>query len=187
MTWPAGRSRDGGIDEIPLPDTTPGHLWLCGKHAIGPDPAGAIARTRSPAATVVCLVERHEIADRYPDYVAWLDDPATDTVWWPIPDMHAPAVAEMAARTNDLATRLIDGKTLIVHCGAGFGRAGTTAACVLVQLGMAADQAVSLVGQSRPLAGPEVGTQMALVNDLDHLLDGGPMARRERLRSGGGG
>ena len=31
---------DGGIHEIPLPPTAAGRLWLCGKHAIGPDPEG---------------------------------------------------------------------------------------------------------------------------------------------------
>ena len=42
----AGRSSylDGGIHEIPLPPPTPGRLWLCGKHAIGPDPEGLMGR-----------------------------------------------------------------------------------------------------------------------------------------------
>ncbi len=44
---------DGGIDEIPLPATASGRLWLCGKHAIGPDPEGLMARVGADG--VVCL------------------------------------------------------------------------------------------------------------------------------------
>ena len=39
MPWPSHRSLDGGIDQIPLPDS-PGELWLCGKHVTGPDAEG---------------------------------------------------------------------------------------------------------------------------------------------------
>ena len=41
--WLNERSRNGSVDEIPLPGTA-GRLWLCGKHFIGPDPEGAVAR-----------------------------------------------------------------------------------------------------------------------------------------------
>ena len=34
-TWPDERSRNGGVDEIPIPGE--GRLWLCGKHFVGPD------------------------------------------------------------------------------------------------------------------------------------------------------
>jgi len=44
---------DGGIHEIPLPPPARGRLWLCGKHAIGPDPDALMARVG--ADTVVCL------------------------------------------------------------------------------------------------------------------------------------
>src|SRR4051812_34978140 len=67
--WWSGRSRDGGIDEIPLPGV-PGRMWLCGKHAIGPDPEALLGRVG--ATSVVCLTEVAEFVDRYPAYVAWL-------------------------------------------------------------------------------------------------------------------
>jgi hypothetical protein len=48
VTEPPGNARrglnlDGGIHEIPLPPPAAGRLWLCGKHAIGPDPEGLLA------------------------------------------------------------------------------------------------------------------------------------------------
>ena len=90
MPWPSHRSIDGGIDRIPLPDS-PGELWLCGKHVTGPDAEAAMARVG--ATTIVCLNERHELEERYPDYVAWLVAHRGDrAVWFPIPDLHAPPV-----------------------------------------------------------------------------------------------
>ena len=69
------RSRDGGIDRIPLPDDVPGALWLCGKHHIADDVDAVVERTG--ATTVVCLTRRDELADRYPRYVTWLEGRAS--------------------------------------------------------------------------------------------------------------
>ncbi|HEY5664040.1 MAG TPA: hypothetical protein VIS05_08395 [Ilumatobacter sp.] len=159
LGWLSPRQRDGGIDRVPLPAATPGELWLCGKHAIAPLAAtpDAIGWT-----TVVCLVERHELTPRYPHYVAWLDAGGDRVLWWPIPDLHAPALPAMAAFVEDLVGRLRAGASLLVHCGAGIGRAGTTAVCVLVRLGLGLADAEHTVGAARPMAGPEVGAQREL-------------------------
>lgn len=158
MSWPRGRSLDGGVDEIPLGNAVPGRLFLCGKHAVGPDAAGLLDRIGATA--VVCLNERYELEDRYPDFVAWLQDnqPAR-AVHHPIPDLHAPALDEFAALIEALHTRLDAGETLVVNCGAGIGRTGTVAAGILVRTGMALDDALEVVRSNRPMAGPEVGAQ----------------------------
>ncbi len=105
MEWrPTGRSVDGGVDRIPLP-AVPGSLWLCGKHAVGPDPEAALQRVG--ATTVVCLSERHELADRYPSYVRWLESAGTDrALWYPVPDLDAPGLEDAATLLDDLAARL---------------------------------------------------------------------------------
>lgn len=78
MHWAEERSNHGGVDEIPLPDGGPGHLWLCGKRFIGPDPEAALAHVDGTA--VVCLNEVNEL-DSYPHYVEWLrSQPATRAV-----------------------------------------------------------------------------------------------------------
>jgi hypothetical protein len=156
-TWPDERSRNGGVDEIPIPG--PGRLWLCGKHFVGPDAAGALERTG--AAVVVCLNERDEIGPRYPDYVQWLEDNAsTRAVWFPIPDMLAPKATEVTLLLEDLERRLAAGEGLLVHCGAGVGRAGTVAISLLVRAGASLPDALDIVGSSRPMAGPQTHAQM---------------------------
>jgi len=166
LAWLSRRQRDGSIDRIPLPDGVEGGLWLCGKHAIGPDHHKVIDEVGG-AATVVCLVERHELEDRYPAYLAWLQrSGAADTVWFPIPDLHAPELARVVPFVDDLVARLSNGETLVVHCAAGMGRAGTVAVCVLNRLGVPLDDALDTIAAARPGAGPEVGAQLDLVKEF---------------------
>lgn len=155
---------DGGVHEIPLP-VVAGRLWLCGKHAIAPDPAGLLGRVG--ASTVVCLVENHELADRYPAYLRWLHvaEP-TVAVRFAIHDLSAPPFEAAVPFVEDLVARLHRGDGLVVHCGAGIGRAGTTAAAVLVLLGVPLDDALAHVRAHRPMAGPEVGPQLELLQRL---------------------
>lgn len=161
--WPSERQRDGGIDPIPLPSGVAGQLRLCGKHAIG---ARRFADPAMPWSTVVCLCERHELTDRYPDYVAWLDRSGDHAIWWPIADLHAPDAGVMIPFAVSLARRLRAGQRLLVHCGAGMGRAGTVAVCVLVGLGVTADDAQRILDRARPGAGPEAGPQRRLVDAM---------------------
>jgi protein-tyrosine phosphatase len=135
---------------------------LCGKHVVGPDPEAALARVG--ASTIVCLVERHEVESRYPAYVEWLRSNAGGrAVWHPIHDLHAPAVDAALPFVGGLTERLRAGEHLVVHCGAGIGRAGTVAACVLIAMGAERADALATVAASRPGAGPEVGPQLELV------------------------
>jgi protein-tyrosine phosphatase len=167
--WASERSRNGGVDEIPLPVAAdangPGRLWLCGKHFIGPDPEAALQRVG--ATGVVCLNEAAELTDRYPDYVRWLgaNQPAR-ALWYPIPDLHAPPPEAAVGLLDELQTRLASGQSLLMHCGAGIGRAGTMAAGLLIALGVPLPEAVTHVRACRPMAGPEVGAQTELLQAL---------------------
>lgn len=162
---------DGGIHEIPLSPPALGRLWLCGKHAIGPDPEGLMARVGADG--VVCLNEEHELADRYPDYVAWLRaQPSQRVVWSPTPDLHAPTLEEFTPVLTQLVDRVVAGERWIVHCAAGIGRAGTVAVAVLVSLAAPLDEALDRVRRHRPAAGPEVGAQLELVRRLHEHMAG---------------
>lgn len=157
LDWLTDRQRDGGIDRLRLPTDVPGTLWLCGKHAIS-------TRFGSGAwDTVVCLVERHELDDRYPDYLAWLDAAGDSAIWHEIHDLHAPPAVEMTSLVERIVERLRAGERLVMHCAAGKGRTGTTAACVLIEFGASIDDALQRVAADRPGAGPEVGAQRDLV------------------------
>jgi protein-tyrosine phosphatase len=155
--WLNERSRNGGVDEIPLP-SSPGRLWLCGKHFVGPDVEAALERTG--AASVVCLNEAAELRDRYPAYVAWLTAHAGGrAVWFPIHDLHAPDLDAVRPLLADLGARLARGDGLLLHCGAGVGRAGTIAASLLLRLGLSLEDALASVAAHRPTAGPQTDVQ----------------------------
>jgi protein-tyrosine phosphatase len=169
---PVRWNTDGGIHEIPMPEPVRGRLWLCGKHAIGPDPEGLVQRVG--ADVVVCLNEEHELVDRYPGYVRWLrTQPSDRVIWYPIPDLHAPGREQFTPVLTDIVDRVVAGRRLVVHCGAGVGRAGTTAVAVLVSLAVPLDEALERVRRHRPAAGPEAGAQLELVRELHaHLTSG---------------
>lgn len=170
--WPSGRARHGGVDEVPVPGV-PGRLWLCGKHAVGLDPETLVAEVGEPA-VVVCLTERSELADRYPDYVDWLRrHEGSRTRWFPIPDLHAPPLEDLRPLLEDVAVLLRAGQRVVLHCAAGIGRAGTVAIAVLMTLGVAREEATALVAAHRPMAGPEAGAQRDLLVALEASLGDG--------------
>jgi hypothetical protein len=152
------------VDEIPLPEG-PGRLWLCGKHFVAPDPVAALSACG--ADRVICLCERQELDDRYPRYVAWLAANAGQTaIWFSIPDLHAPSLDQVIPLLVCLRQLVHTGHGLLLHCGAGIGRAGTLAAALLMHMGMGRTQALSIVAEARPLAGPEAGAQADLLKRL---------------------
>ena len=155
---------DGGIHEIPLPSGE-GRLWLCGKHFIGPNVEDVLASCDN--AMAVCLVQEHELHDRYPDYVDWHETHAgTRGIWFPIDDLSYPPLDKCIEFITTLTAHLHAGQSLVVHCAAGIGRAGTTAAALLIMLGMNADDALSHVRDHRPMAGPEAGSQRDFIEEL---------------------
>jgi len=162
--WPSGRSLHGGVDEIPLPEG-PGRLWLSGKHFVGVDPSTAMVECG--AGRLVCLCERHELVARYPDYVSWLEAQVPEAAtWWPIPDLHAPGLKEADALLDALRRMIGEGETILLHCGAGIGRAGTIAAGLLIRMGLDLGDSLAVVSRARPMAGPEVGEQTVLLERL---------------------
>jgi protein-tyrosine phosphatase len=153
-----------------LSRTHRGRLWLCGKHAIGPDPEAALRHLQ--LTTVVCLTQRRELADRFPNYVDWLDaNVGNRAIWFPIHDLSAPDLTTMEPLFDQLVERLDAGEGLLVHCAAGIGRAGTTAVALCMLDGMPQADALRHVRAHRPMAGPEVGTQLELINDLADRLE----------------
>jgi protein-tyrosine phosphatase len=137
-------------------------MWLCGKQYVGPNPDAALAAVNADA--IVCLCERAELAERFPAYVAWLEATTGErAVWFPIPDLHAPDPGAARRLLGLLRQRLAAGDRLVMHCGAGIGRAGTMAAALLITMGVELTAALATVAGSRPMAGPEAGAQMDLL------------------------
>ena len=157
------RHRHGGIDDVPLPEGASGRLWLCGKHFVGPGADDALAQTGASA--IVCLNEGYELFERYPDYVEWLRaNGGQRAIWEPWPDMHAPPLEKFASFLDVLKARLQNDEGLVIHCGAGMGRAGTTATALLMDLGVPLIDAMHMVRTARPGAGPQTSEQDALLH-----------------------
>jgi protein-tyrosine phosphatase len=166
-SWFESRSRHGGVDKIPLPGDV-GGLWLCGKHFIAPDAERAMQHVH--ATVVVCLTQRAELAHRYPQYVEWLQtQPSDRIVWFPIPDLGAPRLEQLVPLLEDLRERVQGGETLLMHCGAGVGRAGTLAAGLLMTLGLGEQEALDVVAKHRPMGGPEAGAQREVLRALGEV------------------
>jgi protein-tyrosine phosphatase len=163
MSWPNDRSRHGSIDEVPIRPLS-GRLWLAGKHFVAPDPDAALDLVG--ASSVVCLCEARELA-RYPGYAPWLQAHAPGrAAWWPIGDLGVPTIERAELLIADLRARLASGAGVIVHCGAGIGRAGTVAIALLLTNGVPLDEAMQIVADARAMAGPQAGTQLALLHEL---------------------
>lgn len=162
-SWRTGRSVDGGVDRVPVPATS-GALWVCGKHHIAPDVEKVMERLSID--TVVCLNQQHELTERYPEYVRWLAQAGETVMWHPVPDLHAPPLDELVHLADEILRRLDLGHGVLVHCGAGIGRAGTVVAAVLMRRGVPLDRAVAAVASARPTAGPEAGAQRDVLEEL---------------------
>lgn len=72
-------------------------------------------------------------------------------------------------RLKPVATRLLneikEGKHLVVHCFAGIGRTGIVTSAILIENGMSAADAMSLITEKRQFKVPETEEQVQFVKD----------------------
>jgi ADP-ribosyl-[dinitrogen reductase] hydrolase len=149
------------IAELPAGRGLIGITFLPGKHQ-----NGMTGRHRRDLATdldtiaawnasaVVTLVEDHEL-ERYrvPSLGEQVRLRHMEWHHWPIPDFHAPDAAFDAGwpdRSAMLRAMLARGGRVLVHCKGGLGRAGSIAARLLVDDGMAPGAAMAAVRAVRP-------------------------------------
>jgi ADP-ribosyl-[dinitrogen reductase] hydrolase len=106
------------------------------------------------AAAVVTLVETRELDMLgVPDLGAQVARRGMAWFHLPIVDMAVPDAAFETRWVHAgaaLRALLVDGRDIVVHCRGGLGRAGTIAARLLVEFGVAPDDAIRIVRRARP-------------------------------------
>jgi ADP-ribosyl-[dinitrogen reductase] hydrolase len=108
------------------------------------------------AAAVLTLVEGHELISLgVPDLGERIVERGLQRHQLPIADLNPPGPtfeAGWPAVAAQLHRLIADGGRVLVHCRGGLGRAGTVAACLLVELGEAPGTAIRRVRAARPHA-----------------------------------
>ncbi|GLC37995.1 Cyclin-dependent kinase inhibitor 3 [Pleodorina starrii] len=154
------------VSWIPPCDTAAGGrlgLTYCpGKHILARDGTrycrdvrADLARLRQVHGThaVVCLLPEAEL--RYlkvRDYGSRVAEHGMEYLQLPIIEMAAPSDMRLAAAAVDWAAAHVQaGRTVVMHCKGGVGRAGLMAACVLLRLGVcgSAAEAIATVRRHR--------------------------------------
>lgn len=157
---------------VELPDGVGGRLFLHSMPGRNEPLGEAFAEARKLGVTrAVRLAPFHEVERKSPAYAGAIRDgslPWTEAVC-EIEDYGTPADEEaFLTAVRETAAALRAGERVLVHCGAGVGRTGTFAICVLIALGLEQDEAQRRV--NRAGSRPETPEQEALVDRIARRL-----------------
>src|SRR5262245_10191998 len=151
---------------VVLPESIPGTLWLAsmpGRLETWDDFLAEARRTS--LSRIVCLTPREEVTALSRPYELALRNDSLPCAWMHLP-MHNFALSANAqkyrAGVDALAEALRNGEAALLHCAAGMGRTGTTAACVLKRLGLPSAEALQRVRDAG--SNPESAAQSGLID-----------------------
>ena len=114
---------------------------------------------------IVCLTSDDEIKEKSPAYADVISNNllTSKIEAFPITDYGVPADREAFAKfVSRIADLLRSGNTVLAHCGAGIGRTGTFAICLLMALGVDRKLAQRAIHDAQ--AHPETPEQKTLVD-----------------------
>lgn len=120
---------------------------------------------RARLALLVCLTSRSELAELSPDYHAAVSQGTLPFRWLnlPMPNFGLPDDRPAFRRNvQQIAFALKQGDVVMMHCAAGIGRTGSSAACVLKALGLSSDEALRRVREAG--SNPQNAQQSGLVD-----------------------
>lgn len=154
------------LRSVDLPSDVPGSLWLGAMPGRFEAWSTFEARAKRAQLTlVVCLTPRSELAELSPRYHTALTQGETPFRWLnlPMPNFGVPQDAAGFRRdVRDIAHALQRGEAVMLHCAAGLGRTGSTAACVLKSLGLSTEDALRRVRDAG--SNPQNAQQSGLVD-----------------------
>jgi protein-tyrosine phosphatase len=162
------------LREVALADVVPGRLYLSEM----PGRGGSLEEYERELAgkgvgRVLCLTPPDEVREKSPGYARKLEE---GTFAWPvdrfpIPDYGVPEdIGGLVETAREAARRLRAGERLLIHCGAGVGRTGLVAACILLALGLSPAEAVRRVKEAG--SRPETAKQRTLLEEFPRHLMG---------------
>jgi protein-tyrosine phosphatase len=114
---------------------------------------------------VVSLASLEEIQQKSPDYAQAIEsnDLPWEQVLFPVPDFGVPDDRTgFLSLACSIAAGLQADQRILVHCGAGIGRTGILAICVLMALGMGKEESYQIVRSAG--SRPEMPEQDELVD-----------------------
>jgi len=153
------------LRSVDLPPEIPGSLWLGAMPGRFESWSAFEAQAhRAQLTLVVCLTPRTELAELSPRYNAALAQGETPFRWLnlPMPNFGVPPDAVGFRRdVRDIAHALERGEAVMLHCAAGLGRTGSTAACILKSLGLSTEDALQRVRDAG--SNPQNAQQSGLV------------------------
>lgn len=151
---------------VSLPPQIPGTLWLASMPGRFEGWRDFEAQAqRAGLGLVVCLTPRSEVASLSPAYHAALGQGTLPFRWTclPMPNFGLPEDPPAFRReVAQIAQALRQGESVMLHCAAGIGRTGSTAACVLKALGLNTADALQRVLDAG--SNPQTAQQSGLVD-----------------------
>jgi protein-tyrosine phosphatase len=151
---------------VELPPPATGSLWLAGMPArFEPWPAFEARARAAGVRLLVCLTPRSEVAELSPRYHEGIAQGTLPFQWLHLPMRNFGLPEDAAAFRGGvrLVTEALQrGDGVMLHCAAGLGRTGSTAACVLKALGLPTAEALQRVRDAG--SNPQNAQQTGLVN-----------------------
>ena len=150
---------------VDLPASVTGSLLLGGMPGRFEPWHAFEARARAASlGLVVCLTPRTELEELSPSYHAAVERGALPFRWLHVPLRNFGLPQDAAAfrdGVHQVAQALRAGDAVMLHCAAGLGRTGATAACVLKALGVETEEAMQRVRDAG--SNPQTAQQSGLV------------------------